>query len=401
LIIITLIHTIPLFCQLKSSEVQFRKGITNSKIKVSIFDNVIYIPVSVNDNPPIDLVLDTGAPEITMIEKNIVTKMNIKTKKGGYLRGAGSKSVKFVLLEGVKLSLPSFKITGVRMAAISLTHMEPYWGKPKYGLLGGNILKHVVTEIDYINRYVTFFKPDQYLYKGSGEKIPIKFISNAILVKARIRINAEDDDFEGLFLIDTGVRNSFFNSHFVSKHQIIKNSKKWIENITGFGIGGEGFGKLSRIKTIQMGGYQISNPIIELTTDTKGIAASKEFDGIIGADLLSRFKVIFDYIRGEMILEPNKNFQNRFKYDTSGLYLIVDDKNKDFYKVAYVVKNSPAEIAGIAKGDILKQVNGNPVKNYNYEQIKNVFKQEGKTITLEILRDTFPKKFKIKLEKLL
>jgi membrane-associated protease RseP (regulator of RpoE activity) len=327
--------------------------------------------------------------------------LNIKTIKGGYLRGAGTKSVKFVLLEDVKLTLPGIEVTGARMAAISLTHMEPYWGKPKYGLLGGNILKQVVTEVDYINRLVTFYKPDTYSYKGSGEKIPIKFVTNAILVKARIRINAEDDDVVGLFLIDTGVRNSFFNSPFVSKHQIIKKSKKWIENITGFGIGGEGFGKLSRINTIQMGQYRIRNPIIELTTDTRGIAASKTFDGIIGADLLSRFKVVFDYHRGEMIIEPNKNFQKAFKYDSSGLYLIVDDQDEDLYKVAYVVKKSPAESAGIRIGDVLLKVNENPVTDYNYEQVKNLFKQEGKTITLKILRNKVEKKVKIVLEKLL
>lgn len=399
LILIILIYSVLFFCQIITGEVRFREGVTSSKIKVSLFDNIIYIPVSVNDNPPINFVLDTGAPEITTIEKGLITKLNIKTKKGGYLRGAGSKSIEFVLLEGVKLTLPSIKVTGVRIVAHSLIHMEPYWGKPKYGLLGGNVLKHVVTEIDYIKKYVRFYQPDKYFYRGDGKTISIKFISNAILVKARIRINIGDNDFEGLFLIDTGVRNTFFNSPFVRKNQIIKKSKKIVENITGFGIGGEGFGKLSRIKSVQMGGFNLDNPVIELTTDTKGVAASKEFDGIIGADLLSRFKVIFDYKRSEMILEPNENFNNTFKYDMSGIYLIV--YNKNLYKVAYVVKNSPAELAGIVKGDVLLQVDGNSVTHYNYEQIKNIFKQEGKTIILKILRDKSPKRITIKLKKLL
>jgi membrane-associated protease RseP (regulator of RpoE activity) len=396
-----LIYAAPLLGQAKTCEVLFTEGVSSSKIKVSIFDNVIYIPISVNDNSPIDFVLDTGAPEITTIEKGIITRMNIKTNKGGYLRGAGAKSLEFVWLEGVKLTLPNIKVLGARMAAHSLVHMEPYWGKPKYGLLGGNILKHVVTEIDYIKSYVRFYQPDKYIYKGNGQKIPIKFISNAVLVKARVCINAGEEDFEGLFLIDTGVRNTFFNSPFVRKHCILEKTKKTVENITGFGIGGEGFGKLSRIKTIQMGSYKIDNAIIELTTDTTGVAASKQFDGIIGADLLSRFKVIFDYKRGEMILEPNENFHDFYNYDMSGLYLIVNDMDKELYKVAYVVKDSPAEFAGIEKGDALVRVNGNPVKSYNYEQIKNVFKQVGETVTLDILRDTILKKFSIKLKKLL
>lgn len=401
LITAILICTLPLLCQVNRGKVQFKEGVVFSKIKVSIFDNVIYIPVSVNGHPPMDFVLDTGAPELSIIEKNLIPKMKIPTRKGGHLRGAGSKSVRFVLLENVKLSLPDVEVTDMIIGSHTLSHMEPYWGKPKYGMLGGNILKHLVTEIDYIGKYVTFYRPDHYGYSGKGEKIPIKFITNAILIKATINPTAEDGGFPGLFLIDTAVRNSFFNSPFVRNHRILKKGKKTIENITGFGIGGEGFGKLARIKTIRIGRYRIDNPVVELTTDTRGIAASKEFDGIIGADILSRFKVVFDYTRGDMILEANGNFNQPFQYDMSGLYLIADHGNLGLYKVAHVVKGSPAERAGILKGDLLLQIDGRPVALYNYEQVKNFFKQEGKTVHLKILRNTMSLKKTIQLKKLL
>ena len=55
-------YTFTLFSQIKMEEVQFKKGKTSSRINVTIFDNVIYIPVSINNNPPIEFVLDTGAP---------------------------------------------------------------------------------------------------------------------------------------------------------------------------------------------------------------------------------------------------------------------------------------------------------------------------------------------------
>lgn len=130
------------------------------------------------------------------------------------------------------------------------------------------------------------------------------------------------------------MRNTFFNSPFTRTHKLIEKSQKIVENITGFGIGGVGFGKLSRLKSIKIGNYQIEEPIVELTTDSQGVAASKQFDGIIGADILSRFNVIFDYSRGEMILEPNENFHHSFEYDKSGIYFIVHEENKDLYEVA-------------------------------------------------------------------
>lgn len=390
-----------LFGQSGATGVRFKEGVIRSEIKVSVFDNVIYIPVSVNSHPPVDFVLDTGAPQLSIIEMNLLSKFKLEARKGGELGGAGPNRVKFVRLNNVRLSLAGIEISGANMASITLTHMEPYWGKPKFGLLGGNVLKHLVTEIDYIKKRVTFFRPDRYAYRGKGKKIPVQLNSNAILVKAGIRISSGEDDIEGLFLIDTGVRNTFFNTPFVRKHRILDKARKTVDNITGFGIGGEVFGTLSRIKTVEMGGFKLDNTVIELSTDTRGIGASEEFDGIIGADLLSRFRVVFDYTRSEMILEPNENFNHSFNYDMSGLYLIVDKQNSDLYEVAHVVKSSPAESAGVLKGDVLLLVNDQPLVLYNYEQIKQIFKQEGKTVTLHILRNGSTRKFSFRLKKLL
>lgn len=389
-----------LFSQNTNCLIKFQKDKTDSKIGIKLFDNVIYLPVSINGNPPVDFVLDTGAPEISIIEKNLASEMKLETDKGGSLKGAGKKQVSFTRLKNVRLNLSDIEITNPRLGAITLTHMEAHWGKPKYGLLGGNILKELVTGIDYINSTLCFHKPENYFYKGTGEKIPIKFIANAILIKAKVKIPGSNKEIEGTFLIDTGVRNSFFNSPFTAKHKLIEKSDKIIENITGFGIGGEGFGKLSRLESIKIGKYTLKKPVVELTTDTKGIAASKRFDGIIGADILSRFDVVFDYTKNEMILEPNENFNKPFLYDMSGIYLIAGN-NKKSYRAAYVVKKSPAENAGIKKGDLIIEINGNTVDNYNYEEIKNYLKEAGKEIRIKVKRNNETKMFNIKLSKLL
>jgi hypothetical protein len=44
---------------------------------------------------------------------------------------------------------------------------------------------------------------------------------------------------------------------------------------------------------------------VELSRDKTGLFASSDFDGILGGEMLRRFKVIFDYSRQRVILEPN------------------------------------------------------------------------------------------------
>lgn len=389
-----------LFSQTNQSTVNFPKDIYLSEINVSIFDNVIYLPISVNNNPPVDFVLDTGAPELSIIEAEITKKYKLDTKSGGNLSGAGENQVKFSFIEKARLTVGDINIINPRLGTISLVHMEPYWGKPKHGLLGGNVLKDLITEINYVNKTVKFYKPENFSYQGMGKKIPVKIIDNSIFITAKIQLG-EEKVFKGKFLIDTAVRNTFFNSPFTRKHQLIEKSNEIVENITGFGLGGVGFGKQSRIKSLELGGYLLNEPIVELTTDKKGIAASKTFDGIIGADILSRFTLILDYANKEIILCPNKNFNDTFEYDKSGIYLILDINDQNIYKVAHVIPGSPASNAGIFMGDIIIEVDNISSKYFNYEELKNYFKQDNKTINLKIMRNKELIDIDIKLEKLL
>jgi hypothetical protein len=52
----------------------------------------------------------------------------------------------------------------------------------------------------------------------------------------------------------------------------------------------------------------VSRPLTQFSQNTSGILATTDLAGIIGAQMLRRFTIIFDYPRGEMILEPNKHF---------------------------------------------------------------------------------------------
>jgi hypothetical protein len=100
LIIAVLINTASLFSQTKTVGVIFRERITSSKMDVSIFDNVIYIPISINNNSPVDFVLDTGAPDISIIESEITSKLELNTKRGGDLLNSttGRSSLYYLIL---------------------------------------------------------------------------------------------------------------------------------------------------------------------------------------------------------------------------------------------------------------------------------------------------------------
>src|SRR5207245_627633 len=107
-----------------------------------------------------------------------------------------------------------------------------------------------------------------------------------------------------------------------------------------------------------------------------GAFASSDFSGVIGGELLRRFKVIFDYAHKQMILEPNASFADRFEYDMSGIRLRAEGDDFKTLRVRRVVENSPATEAGVREGDVISAVDGKPAAELTLSQINQMFKQE-------------------------
>ncbi len=91
---------------------------------------------------------------------------------------------------------------------------------------------------------------------------------------------------------------------------------------------------------------------------------------------------------------------NEDNYVGIGIYML---ENTTYNKVEIisVIKDSPAEKAGIKSGDLILKVNGIEYTADDKENISNKIKgEEGTTVTMEILRDTSILNFEITREKI-
>ena len=100
--------------------------------------------------------------------------------------------------------------------------------------------------------------------------------------------------------------------------------------------------------------------------------------------------------------EPEKREQEASAPKTMTLQVAETQKPMriDVYltqQVENVTRNKVQE--AIAEQRVL--VNGKPVKSYNYEQMKNFFKQAGKTVTLNMMRKSAVRKISLTLRELL
>jgi len=367
--------------------VQFEKGATSAAIPIKLFDNIIYLPVRINDSEPLDFIYDTGASMISCIDEEAAAGLKMKFGSKSNAGGAGEQQVRTHKLENVQVSLPGLHFSRVEISTLPFASSHPFWGIKKQGLFGTNLISLVVTEIDYQARKMILHAPQAYKHEESSEKIPFTPFGLSPFIKVKIEVQGKEEPIEALMLVDTGVRLTTFNTPFVDKHGLIEKSEKIVENTTGYGIGGESVGVVGRVKAIRLGNIVLHDPVVDFSRDKKGALASDMFNGIIGADILYRFTVVFDYEKKIIALKKNSNFDHPFEYDMSGIYPIAAGPGLNIFKIHRIVKDSPAEAAGLKPGDIITAIDSQDTTAMTLEQIKQVLKSEpGRKLNLRISR---------------
>jgi C-terminal processing protease CtpA/Prc len=132
-----------------------------------------------------------------------------------------------------------------------------------------------------------------------------------------------------------------------------------------------------------LGSVVVPEPIIVLSQATKGSFANPYEAGNIGAGVLKRFNVTFDYERQQVILEKNANFDHRDEYDKSGLWLHLVD---GAWEVIEAAPGSPAAAAGLRAGDRILKVGGQTPADLSLSDLRQKLRESpvGTEISLTV-----------------
>lgn len=360
----------------KSFEYRFASGSSATGIPFEINLNKIYLDVRVNDKGPLSFILDSGAA-FDVLDEEWAKTLNVKMSNESTVRGAGEGSVQMAVGSGLSLSLKGLEIVKPSIAVLpihsSISNSE---GRAVDGLLGYDFCKRFVVEIDYINKRINIHEPKTYNYNGPGKIIPLTENRGHIFINSTLSL-ANGQQVPVRLLVDTGARMALMlNGPFVNARQLLGTAPQ-IDSVTSVGVGGEYRSAVTRIDSLQLGPFTMKEPIITLSRSQTGVLAGSDYDGIIGAEILRRFKVTLDYTRQQMILEPNANLNEAYKYDMSGMVLLAEGPSFKTYKINQVLDRSPAAESGLRKDDQITSINGQPAANLTLEQIRQMFMRKA------------------------
>ena len=155
---------------------------------------------------------------------------------------------------------------------------------------------------------------------------------------------------------------------------------------------------MGRLKSLEVGRFAITNPLTGFTKVGEIADAGKA--GNIGGGFLRRFRVIFDYSRKRMILEPNSRLTEADELDMSGAALTSEPPAFTVIKVVRLRPDSPAAQAGLKPQDVIIAVDGQPATTLNVSKLRKMFRVERECL-LKVKRGEQIVEIKLKLRRLI
>jgi hypothetical protein len=263
----------------------------------------IFLRVRANNSEPLLFGLDSGFEQSAITTKQ-AKALNLKLYGDTQVTGGGENTEDYSFAKDVSFDLPGVNFKLKEIGVLALDFPSPAPGEAIGGILGYDFISRFVVEINFANKVINLYKPQNYRYRGSGSILPVKMLDNYPSIPAIVSLPGLAP-ITAMFEIDTGASNDiFFYSPFVKKHKLLDSKQQTTEAET-LGIGGTSKIRIGRATSIRLGRTNIANPTVHFSQATKGDSASAFSAGFIGNGIFRQFKlVIFDQARQRLILEP-------------------------------------------------------------------------------------------------
>ncbi len=378
----------------------------NKKTAVIPFEkhsNLIIIPIWFNRGEVLNFIVDTGAQYTMLTQKRYVPQSKITVDRQIKLVGSDMTTQLTAYLVpqmDLRISNVYLKNQTIVVLAEDYVQLESVIGVPIHGILGSDIFKRFIVKIDYNRNTLTFYEREAFVLEPGFETLDIMINGSKPYIYAPLRIGEEN--LNPYLLIDTGASLGLMLHPNVSEQ--VKLPEHVISGSVAHGLGGELEGMMGRVNRLALPPFEFQNLVTHFQdlTNTMDSVYIDDREGLIGAELLNRFTVIFDYHKQKLYLKPNRKYNRRFQQDKSGLVILAAGAYLRNYIIQKVLPDSPAAEAGILPNDEIIRINLQGSRAITLQQLTRMLQgKSGKRIRMIVYRNGKKIKLQFRLRELI
>ncbi len=372
-------------------------------IPIQIQNNLVVVPVVLNDVLPLKFIVDTGVRTAILTQKAFSDILQLPYSRKYSVSGpGGEKLIDAYVTNNVSIALPGVTGKGHALLVLEEDYLElrNYLGTDVHGILGYELFSRFIVKIDYGKKMMSLILPEKFHPRKKFQELPMLVEDTKPFILTSLNLTATNS-MTAKLLMDTGASHGLMLEP--GSDERIEVPFNTVSTVIGRGLGGIITGKTGRIESLKLGNYILDNVIANFPDPNSYMDTLKSSltfrHGTIGGEILSRFTVIFNYPQGKVYLKKNAEFKKKFYINLSGVDLRAKGSGLDIFEVSEVRDLSPADKAGILQGDLVISVNGIQSKDLHLNEMNALLNgKPGKKISIVIERNLVRYQLQFRLE---
>lgn len=368
------------------------EGRRKVQIPFELRNNLIIVPVVLNGMLPLKFVVDTGVQTGILTQKAFSDILNLPYSKKYIIAGPGGEGfVEAYITNNVSLDLPGIHGTGHALLVLNEDYLElrNYLGTDVHGILGYELFSRFIVEINYEKKLLIVSSPTNFKPKRRYKRVKITVEDTKPYITTDV-VLANGEVIRAKLMMDSGASHGLLLEP--QSDPRITVPAKSVSSQIGRGIGGAIMGKVGRVRSLKVGEYVLEEPIANFPDPNSYMDSLKigktARHGTIGGEILSRFNIVFNFSKEEILVKKNSSFKKRFYYNLSGLIVKAIGSNLNTFEIQEVRDLSTAHRADIREGDLILSINGIAANTLDLNQVLGLLSTKpGKKINLQINRE--------------
>jgi predicted aspartyl protease len=301
--------------------------------------------------------LDTGS-DVSAIDRRLQERLKLPTDGKAEARGSGGLvSTEFV--RAGAMSIGSLHVDRPVLLVLDLAGFDAVVGTRVGGIVGLDALEGIALRINYPARAVEVAPSGGFVDSGAP-KLPLRRRDNLYGIDVSL-----GGDHPTPLLLDTGMTGALSLEIEAAYREGLRPDPQRRGELR-VGIGGASRSPLTTVPWVGIAGRDIGR--VELVLDKP----AGRFPGAIGGSLLRFFCVTADFGARTIQLDSEPSLHAFMpEGNASGMRLDFRfERAQDGVRVDAVRANSPADLAGLRAGDLLTEIDGEPIAQIGWRRLR-------------------------------